>query len=128
MIFRYPGGKSKKSIQEKILKYFPEEYEEFRDCMVGGGGIFFAIPKDKKRWINDLNSDLMLVYSALKERPEEFISKCREIAPQKDGEELAPARDGKPFDISILSPCCIEFNYRNASCNMKCFTFIPRPN
>lgn len=87
MIFRYPGGKSKKSVKEKILSYFPKSYEEYREPMVGGGGIFFAIPLNKNRWINDIDCNLISVYQALKERPLEFIKKCREInkAESKDG-------------------------------------------
>jgi len=86
-IFRYPGGKSKKSIQERILKYFPKSYVEFRDCMVGGGGIYFCIPTTVKRWINDLDADLMSVYCALKYNSVDFIEKCREITPLQAGED-----------------------------------------
>ena len=53
-IFRYPGGKSKKQIREQIIAKFPKKYSEYRDVMVGGGGIFFHVPITKKRWINDV--------------------------------------------------------------------------
>jgi len=78
-IFRYPGGKSKANVRERIFKYFPYSYEEVRIPFVGGGGIFFHVSPSKKRWINDLDVDLMSVYKALRDRPEDFISKCREI-------------------------------------------------
>lgn len=80
MIFRYPGGKSKKTIREKILKRFPANFSEYRDAMVGGGGIFFAINPLIKRWINDLDSNLISVYLALKNKPKEFIEECRKIS------------------------------------------------
>jgi DNA adenine methylase len=94
MIFRYPGGKSKKSVREKIFSRFPQQYSEFRDALVGGGGIFFAIPVDKKRWINDLDQDLISVYISLKERPAEFIQQCQEIAASSKDEPLTSARPG----------------------------------
>ena len=78
-IYRYPGGKSKANVRERIFKYFPYSYEEMRIPFVGGGGIFFHVSPSKKRWINDLDVDLMSVYKALRDRPEDFISKCREI-------------------------------------------------
>ena len=84
MIFRYPGGKSKKSVREKIFNRFPKEYAEYRETMVGGGGIFFNVPDCKKRWINDVDSNLMSVYTALKNNPEDFIKKCKEISPDED--------------------------------------------
>ena len=62
LIFRYPGGKSKISVRKKILTYFPDAYEEYREIMVGGGGIFFTIPNNINRWINDIDLNLMLVY------------------------------------------------------------------
>lgn len=98
MIFRYPGGKSKKSVRAKIFDRFPETYSEFRDAMVGGGGIFFAVPTDKKRWINDLDPNLISVYEALKNRPTEFIDQCREIKAPQAGEPLTSAKPGgKPL-------------------------------
>jgi DNA adenine methylase len=79
MIFRYPGGKSKKSVREKIFLRFPKEYNEYREPMVGGGGIFFNIPVYKKRWINDLDENLISVYESLKKDYKNFINKCKEI-------------------------------------------------
>lgn len=95
MIFRYPGGKSRKSVREKIMSRFPETYFEFRDALVGGGGIFFGVPIDKKRWINDIDNDLISVYEALKTRPDDFIKQCRVIEAAKEGEPLAAAKAGK---------------------------------
>ena len=93
MIFRYPGGKSKKNIREQILSKFPKKYIEFRDAMVGGGGVFFNIPIDKKRWINDLDNNLISVYQALKDRPKEFIAECRKI---EAGKTTDPVCSSKP--------------------------------
>ena len=87
MIIRYPGGKSKKSIKQKIASRFPKSFSEYRETMVGGGGIFFSIDKNKKRWINDIDQNLIAVYTALKEKKEEFIKRCRDIN-TKNVEEL----------------------------------------
>lgn len=85
-IFRYPGGKSKTSIRKKIISKFPKKFSEFRSPFVGGGGIFFSIPKDKHRWINDIYPELIEVYKALANRPDDFIHKCRSIDPVRDDE------------------------------------------
>lgn len=94
MIFRYPGGKAKKSVREKIISFFPEDYLEYREPMVGGGGIFFHVPIDKKRWINDLDVNLISVYKALKENSKKFIEKCKSIEPILENEKLTSAREG----------------------------------
>lgn len=92
--FRYSGGKSKSSIIQRIKKYFPEKIDEYRECCVGGGGVFFSIPQNavKRRWINDLDENLISVYLALKDRPEAFIASCKAIEAAKDGEPLTSAR------------------------------------
>jgi DNA adenine methylase len=92
MIFRYPGGKSKKQIREQIIAKFPKNYKEFRDVMVGGGGIFFHIPPAKKRWINDLDSNLISVYKELQTNSEDFIKKCRKIETQKAEDGLISSK------------------------------------
>ncbi len=94
MIFRYNGGKSKKSVREVILSYAPDLYKEYREIFCGGAGIFFGIDINIKRWINDIDANLISVYKALQERPDEFIKLCRTIEPAKKGEPLASARDG----------------------------------
>jgi len=94
-VFRYPGGKSKKSVRERIFKYFPLSYDEIRIPFVGGGGIFFHVPINKKRWINDIDSALISVYKALRDRPEDFISKCREIEPHNEKEATQAVLRGR---------------------------------
>jgi DNA adenine methylase len=98
--FRYPGGKSKKSVQDLILSYAPQEMKEYREPFVGGGGIFWAISaKTEKRWINDLNSGLIEVYLALRDRPDGFLSEIRAIAPHQDGEEEVSTKGtGKKYN------------------------------
>ena len=87
-IFRYPGGKSKKKSRDWILGNRPQKVGEYREPFVGGGGIFFGLRGVDNRWINDLSSGLIAVYMALRDRPKEFIAKCREVSPARDGEEL----------------------------------------
>lgn len=99
-IFRYPGGKAK--AVKYLSKYLPENFLEYRECMVGGGSLFFSIQPNVKRWINDTDVNLMAVYTALKERPTEFIKLCREIAPAKSGDPLVAAKKGREIHDARL--------------------------
>lgn len=92
--FRYPGGKTKKNVQDKIIRRIPPKFGEYREGFVGGGGIFFAIPPKHcdKRWINDLNPPLISVYEALRDRSDEFIAKCREIEVAQEDEPTVLAK------------------------------------
>jgi DNA adenine methylase len=99
-IFRYPGGKSRRGIQELIFAHFPKDFREFRDAFVGGGGILFGIDTSKRRWLNDMNTHLIAVYLALRDRPREFIELCREIGPPR------------PNDPQYVSPKGTKYNKR----------------
>lgn len=86
---RYPGGKSK--ALKRILPLIPE-YEEYREPMVGGGSVFFALKQTypyKKYWINDINQDLFYFWKYCKESPDLFVSEIRKIKNRyKDGRKL----------------------------------------
>jgi DNA adenine methylase len=125
VIFRYPGGKSKKSIREKIMSYFPNNYSEFRDAMVGGGGIFFAVPITKKRWINDIDDNLMSVYLALRDNSKDFIATCRAIQPSQDNEPLAPAKNGKCLYNARLKKIFDELSETDQNSALK-YLFVNR--
>jgi DNA adenine methylase len=83
-IFRYPGGKS--GLRAKIMSLAPARFAEYREPFVGGGWVFFAIPKGKRRWINDKDEGLMAVYRALRDEPATFIRECQQVKPLEIGE------------------------------------------
>jgi len=98
-IFRYPGGKTKRQIQDCIISHKPPVVREYRECFVGGGGIFFGLESQIENvWLNDKHEGLMAVYFALKHRPDQFIKACREIAPacETDGMTEIGKRGGQP--------------------------------
>lgn len=77
MIFRYPGGKSK--VADWIISHAPLDVGEYREPMVGGGGVFFRMGSAIPSWIADVNPGLIEVYRALQRRPKQFIAACRAI-------------------------------------------------
>jgi DNA adenine methylase len=86
---RYPGGKSK--ALKRILPLIPQ-YDEFREPMVGGGSVFFALKQkypNKKYWINDINTELFYFWKYCKEKPDELIAEIRKVKQKyKKGVEL----------------------------------------
>jgi DNA adenine methylase len=62
--FRYPGGKY--YALKFILPYITcVPHDEFREPLVGGGNIFFAKPKVRYNWLNDLESGVMDTYKVM---------------------------------------------------------------
>lgn len=104
-IFRYPGGKSKSAIQKWILAHKPYGTKEYREPFVGGGGIFFGLNADavEHRWINDKHTGLVEVYRALRDRPADFIQRCKAIAPPlpDDAQTQEGPRGGKPTNSRL---------------------------
>jgi len=61
---RFPGSKYQAyKFIEPILSSI--EYEEYREPFFGGGAIFFAKPKSKVNWINDLSKELMITFQVI---------------------------------------------------------------
>jgi site-specific DNA-adenine methylase len=61
---RFPGSKFQaikfiKPIWESV------EHDEFREPFFGGGAVFFAKPKVKHNWVNDLSKDLVLTFKIM---------------------------------------------------------------
>src|SRR3989344_8685914 len=86
---RYPGGKSK--ALKRILPLIPE-YDEFREPMVGGGSVFFALKQkypNKNYWINDINTELYYFWKYCKEKPDDLIAEIRKFKKKyEDGKIL----------------------------------------
>ena len=77
---RYCGGKSKVA---HLLRYYrPLGCREYREPFCGGASLFFEVGfKFEQAWLNDLHPGLIAFFTALRDRPEEFIAACRAIEP-----------------------------------------------
>jgi DNA adenine methylase len=69
------GGKRK--LKNKILTYFPKDYQKMKyvEPFVGGGNIFFAKEPSIEEIINDKDIDVIEVFRGFKEYPIEKINK-----------------------------------------------------
>lgn len=89
-VLRYPGGKSK--ALKYILPCLPSDFNEFREPFVGGGSVFIAVKQripTATYVISDLNSDLMCLWSALKQDPIKFKKEViKTINDYSDGKTL----------------------------------------
>ena len=104
---RYPGGKTR--ALKQILPIIPE-FDEYREPMVGGGSVFFALKNifpDKKFWINDINQDLYLFWKHSKENNDKLTSEIQKVKnTEKDGRKLHirltdPANNFSEFERAI---------------------------
>ena len=68
---KWVGGK--RQIINELLNFMPLKYNKYIEPFVGGGALFFHI-SPKEAIINDLNSDLILSYIAIKNDIESLIN------------------------------------------------------
>lgn len=80
-IIKYAGGK--RSIMEQIMKYFPDDFENYFEPFFGGGSVLFHLEnkkrlgKDKSVYISDISEPLMNMYHVIKEYPSELITELK---------------------------------------------------
>lgn len=70
---RYPGGKSRAIKQ--IMPLVPN-FKEFREPMVGGGSVFFALKQkypNRIFWINDINYELYIFWKICRDNINELL-------------------------------------------------------
>ena len=79
--FKWVGGKTQ--IADKILDVFPSEIENYYEPFVGGGAMLFRVlqkyPNIKTVVINDLNRDVILSYTQVKQNITNLIEELRII-------------------------------------------------
>lgn len=67
---RYAGGKF--YARSLILEHIPQHIS-YAEPFAGGGSIFFAKEKVRFNWLNDLDSDLVNVFTFIRDRPQDLI-------------------------------------------------------
>ena len=100
---RYPGGKSR--ALKRILSLIPE-FDEYREPMVGGGSVFFALKQkypEKKYWINDKNKDLYLFWKYCKKDPDGLIEEIKNYQKMFNKRDRPTNSEGKKLYHYLIS-------------------------
>lgn len=73
---KWPGGKSQEL--NIIKKHLPPEINNYYEPFLGGGSVYFGLDV-KQAYLNDMSSELMLLYELIQEQDKEFFDKLNEI-------------------------------------------------
>jgi DNA adenine methylase len=100
--FRYPGGKY---YGLKILKPYTTavRHDEYREPFFGGGAVFFAKPKARYNWLNDVLEDLVTTLKVIadpKERKELISRLSGEVATKDRHERMKYYLPGTDVDTA----------------------------
>lgn len=69
-VLKWVGGK--RQLMSEIKKYIPKKYSTYYEPFIGGGAVLFDI-QPKKAVINDVNEELINLYTVIKNNVEELI-------------------------------------------------------
>jgi DNA adenine methylase len=80
-LLKWPGGK--RHLLGSILPLVPRNFNRYFEPFFGGGALFFALGP-KRAYLSDKNSELIHVYSQVRDRPEAVIRTLRTLRNTED--------------------------------------------
>lgn len=101
--FRYPGGKL---IASRYIRPFCDAapHDEYREPFAGSGAIFFAKPRVRYNWLNDIDKDLMNTYSIIADEQlcQKLIHTLEDEVPTKERHQIYKTWDTKDnFEAAV---------------------------
>ena len=80
-VLQWPGGK--RQILNQISSLLPTKIDSYYELFIGGGAMLFYL-QPQKAIINDINEDLILVYSVIKNSIYDFIEELKNYRNEPD--------------------------------------------
>ena len=80
-VVKWVGGK--RQLLERLMPLFPETYTSYCEPFIGGGAVLFAL-QPQKAIVNDINSELIGVYRAIKDDVESLIKRLAQFENTKE--------------------------------------------
>lgn len=97
--FRYPGNQI--YALEFLLSLIPD-HDVYLEPFCGGASTFFAKPKAKTSWLNDIDQELVVTYRILRDNPEKLIALLNEQKISKERHNsLVASRPTTDIEIAL---------------------------
>ena len=122
-ILKWAGGK--RQLLKDIFPLIPKQFGTYYEPFVGGGAMLFALTP-QKAVINDLNKDLICVYRAICDHPEELIASLKKYTNTSECFYRVRNIDRNPQTFGKLTD--IERASRLIFLNKTCFNGLYRVN
>tara|TARA_R110002051_G_scaffold50069_1_gene97231 strand:- start:4815 stop:5657 length:843 start_codon:yes stop_codon:yes gene_type:complete len=113
---RWTGSKNW-LVKNDLINYLPTNFNNYHECFLGGGAVFFSLNTEKKVFLYDINKDLIEVYTEIRDNVELIIKTLKKL---KNSEEeyyrIRKARALKPHTRAAkfiyLNKCSFNGIYR----------------
>ena len=123
-ILKWVGGK--RQLLPEILPKVPATFKNYIEPFFGGGAVFFELLPNRAR-INDFNTELINVYTTVKEHPDELISLLEQYREQNTKEFFYYLR-GLDREETFSSLTSVERAARIIYLNKTCYNGLYRVN
>lgn len=124
-ILKWAGGK--RSIADFIIGLMPESFGTYIEPFLGGGSVFFRLCGRKARHksvLADINPDLVALYVAVKEKPQDLLQELAGIGYGNNPEDYERARE----EYNSLPAGNIRRNALMLYLNRHCYNGLYRVN
>ncbi|NMA44912.1 MAG: DNA adenine methylase [Candidatus Diapherotrites archaeon] len=96
---KWAGGK--RQLVHELLKYSPQEFNNYFEPFFGGGALFFELYSKNKinhAFLNDFNKELITAYKVIKEQPKELIKELSSEKYKADEKTFYKIRENQPVN------------------------------
>ena len=80
---RWTGSKNW-LVKSDLINYLPTNFNNYHECFLGGGAVFFSLNTEKKAFLYDINKDLIEAYTEIRDNVELIIKTLKKL---KNSEE-----------------------------------------
>lgn len=122
-VLKWAGGKRK--LLQDIINHIPDKFSIYYEPFLGGGAVFFSL-QPSNAVVNDINDELINVYTAIRDNVEELIVDLKRHKNEKDYFYKIRAKDKDKDEYNKLSS--IKKASRIIYLNKTCYNGLFRVN
>ena len=79
---KWAGGK--RSLISQIRGHVPEDLEKYYEPFLGAGSLLFSLPRELPKFVSDFNSELISVYTAIRDDVDGVLKELRKLSNNKE--------------------------------------------
>jgi DNA adenine methylase len=113
---RWTGSKNW-LVKSDLSNYLPTNFNNYHECFLGGGAVFFSLNTEKEAFLYDINKDLIEVYTEIRDNVELIIKTLKKL--RNSEEEYYRIRKSKALKphtraakFIYLNKCSFNGTYR----------------
>ena len=122
-VLKWVGGK--RQLLDTFKPLLPKRITSYCEPFVGGGAMLFDL-QPKKAFVNDINSDLILVYTVIRDNVDELIQRLEQF--KNTSEDFYSVRDWDRDHQKYEALSNVEKAARTIYLNKTCYNGLYRVN